>query len=84
MAGAGLPALTALGWRFWPEEGGLHPQSPSSKGIWQSWLGKAKSLPNWRSYPLETLNAQEACTPQAGAMVTCCVTSGKFYHLSGP
>lgn len=38
----------------------------------------------WQLYPPGTLNAQEACTPQEGATVTCCVTSGKFHPLSGP
>lgn len=38
----------------------------------------------WQLYPLGTLNAQEACTPQEGATVTCCVTSGKFHPLSWP
>lgn len=74
MAGAGLPAWAALGWRK-----AIPPhKTQACKGTWQSLLGEAKSFANWRLYPLGTLNIQEA------ASVTCCVTSVKFHLLSGP
>lgn len=80
MARAGLPAWAALGRRrAIPSH-----KAQAYKGTWQSRLGEAKSFANRRSYPLGTLNTQEACTLQEGASVTCCVTSVKFHFLSGP
>lgn len=81
MARACLPALTALGQRFCPEERDLHTQDPSCEGY--SGAGWERQSPKLAIHQLGTLSAQGTCTPQTGAMVTCCVTSGKFRLLSG-
>lgn len=81
MARACLPALTALGQTFCPEERDLHTQDPSCEGY--SGAGWERQSPKLAIHQLGTLSAQETCTPQTGAMVTCCVTSGKFCLLSG-
>lgn len=82
MATEGLPAWTALGWMFCPEECSFHTQGPCYKGIWRSWLGEARSFTSDDCIHWGLLMPRKPADPRKRQQ--CCVTSGKFHPISGP